>query len=609
MDHEPSNDETIAGPPVGANPHAQESRVDVLGLTGRVLEDRYEIEELIGAGAMGFVYRGRQLRLRRAVAIKVPKPELCTNPEFMARFEREALTMARCVHENICAIYDVSVPKDEGLTYIAMELINGAELDRFLRAEEGNLTVKAVVDILKQIARGIDAAHAAGIIHRDIKPSNMIVTLPQRVAKIMDFGIAKADVENSFETQATQAIGTPAFMAPEQIRGETVGPAADIYAYGMTLYKIFARDLPFKMTSAHSLLFAHLDATPFLLSQRNPLWPKELDGPLAKAIEKAPENRPATATRLMEDIEAALKPVSNEPFGSFYGAGGQNSQVAMALPGRASAATAALDDNKKKYMIYGGAAFGVILFLGLLTAIFSGGDDPETIGVPDPNQVAMIPKPTPVPTPTPYPSPTPTPVPTPEPTAGPTPTPVIIVVTPTPTPQPTRTPPPTRTPRPTPSPTPTPEVTPEPVDVEPTPVLYAWGREMTGGERNLEIRLIEDYFSEKIRRPIYRGNLDDAEQQFGDVPPAEKELFFRGMKTLVERYDNVTVQFVRVSERIDGRRCDIRVRTGVTGAKQGTGGQSQIRLIEQFEATVSFEKRGDNWVLIEWPSKLFFPNI
>jgi hypothetical protein len=281
----------------------------------------------------------------------------------------------------------------------------------------------------------------------------------------------------------------------------------------------------------------------------------------------------------------------------------------MALPGRASAATAALDDNKKKYMIYGGAAFGVILFLGLLTAIFSGGDDPETIGVPDPNQVAMIPKPTPVPTPTPYPSPTPTPVPTPEPTAGPTPTPVIIVVTPTPTPQPTRTPPPTRTPRPTPSPTPTPEVTPEPVDVEPTPVLYAWGREMTGGERNLEIRLIEDYFSEKIRRPIYRGNLDDAEQQFGDVPPAEKELFFRGMKTLVERYDNVTVQFVRVSERIDGRRCDIRVRTGVTGAKQGTGGQSQIRLIEQFEATVSFEKRGDNWVLIEWPSKLFFPNI
>ncbi len=169
MENGTHNDETIAGAPIGSPGGPSESRVDVLGLVGRVLEDRYEIEELIGAGAMGYVYRGRQLRLRRAVAIKVPKPELTSNPEFMARFEREALTMARCVHENICAIYDVSVPKDPGgLTYIAMEMINGAELDRFLRAEEGNLTVRAVVDILKQIARGIDAAHAAGIIHRDI---------------------------------------------------------------------------------------------------------------------------------------------------------------------------------------------------------------------------------------------------------------------------------------------------------------------------------------------------------------------------------------------------------------------------------------------------------
>ncbi len=616
MDNGTHNDETIAGPPIGAPGGPSEARVDVLGLVGRVLEDRYEIEELIGAGAMGFVYRGRQLRLRRAVAIKVPKPELTTNPEFMARFEREALTMARCVHENICAIYDVSVPKDQGgLTYIAMEMINGAELDRFLRAEESNLTVRAVVDILKQIARGIDAAHAAGIIHRDIKPSNMIVTLPQRIAKIMDFGIAKADVENSFETQATQAIGTPAFMAPEQIRGETVGPAADIYAYGMTLYKIFARDLPFKMTSAHSLLFAHLDATPFLLSQRNPLWPKELDVPLSRAIEKSVEKRPATATKLMEEIEQALKPVMNEPFAAFYSANGAMSQSAVPLPARASVAQD--DDAKKKKMMIGGGILGGIVLVGIIVALASGGGDDENpsglgSGTGE-NPSGMIPVATPRPSPTPQPTlyPTPSPEPTATPTPGPTPTPMIIVVTPTVAPSPSRTPPPTRTPRATPTPEPaeeTPAVVVDP-NATPTPAPYAWGRELSGGDRNLALKMIEEVVVDKIRRPIYRGRPEDASAAFDAVAPETRDLFLRGVKTYVERYDNVTVKFSRVSERIDGRRCDVRMRTGMTAAKKGSGSEPNIRLIDDFEATAKFEKKGETWVLIDWPSKQYFPAL
>ncbi len=429
----------------------------------------------------------------------------------------------------------------------------------------------------------------------------------------MDFGIAKADVENSFETQATQAIGTPAFMAPEQIRGETVGPAADIYAYGMTLYKIFARDLPFKMTSAHSLLFAHLDATPFLLSQRNPLWPKELDVPLSRAIEKSIEKRPATATKLMEEIEQALKPVMNEPFAAFYGANGAVSQSAVPLPARAS--VAADDDAKKKKLMIGGGILGGIVLIGIIVALSGGGGDDQRgnhSGVID-NPTGVIPVSTPRPSPTPMPTlyPTPSPEPTATPTPGPTPTPLVIVVTPTVAPSPSRTPPPTRTPRATPTPEPTEAVAATPADpnATPTPAPYAWGRELAGGDRNLELKFIEELVVEKIRRPIYRGRPDDALPAFDNVPPETRDLFFRGIRTFVERYDNVTVKFTRASERIDGRRCDIRMRTGVTAARKGSGSEANIKLIDEFEATAKFEKRGEAWVLIDWPSKQYFPAL
>jgi len=290
-----------------------------LKLVGRILENRYKIEELIGEGAMGYVYRGSQLRLRRSVAIKVPRNELSVDPEFMSRFEREALSMARCVHENIVTIYDVFVAKKPGqLSYIAMEYITGTNLYRFLRAEEQNLTIKAILDILRQLARGIDAAHAAGVVHRDIKPSNMIVTLPQRIAKIMDFGIAKVELDNIYKTQAGFSLGTPAFMAPEQIRNETIGPPADIYSFGMSLYKIFARALPFDASSSADLLVHHLNEKPLSLKVRNPAWPKEMARALDLSLCKNPEDRPASASLLVEQIEQGLKPMTLRPFADFF---------------------------------------------------------------------------------------------------------------------------------------------------------------------------------------------------------------------------------------------------------------------------------------------------
>jgi len=290
-----------------------------LSLMGQTLENRYRIEEFIGEGAMGYVYRGSQIRLRRTVAIKVPRRELSLDPEFMSRFEREALSMARCVHENIVSIYDVYVAKSpEDMSYIAMEYITGSNLHQFLRAEEGNLTIRAILDILRQLARGIDAAHAAGVIHRDIKPSNMVITLPQRIAKIMDFGIAKMDLDNIFKTHVGFSLGTPAFMAPEQIRGEPPGPPADIYSFGMSLYKIFARSLPFDATTSSELLVCHLNEKPLPLRKRNPFLPKALESALASSIAKNPDERPPTASKLVEEIEKALIEYSDRPFVQFF---------------------------------------------------------------------------------------------------------------------------------------------------------------------------------------------------------------------------------------------------------------------------------------------------
>jgi len=290
-----------------------------LSLVGQTLENRYRIEEFIGEGAMGYVYRGSQIRLRRTVAIKVPRRELSLDPEFMSRFEREALSMARCVHENIVSIYDVYVAKSpEDMSYIAMEYITGSNLHQFLRAEERNLTIRAILDILRQLARGIDAAHAAGVIHRDIKPSNMVITLPQRIAKIMDFGIAKMDLDNIFKTQVGFSLGTPAFMAPEQIRGEPPGPPADIYSFGMSLYKIFARSLPFDATTSSELLVCHLNEKPLPLRKRNPSLPKGLETALASSIAKNPDERQPTAAKLVEEIEKALVEYSDRPFAQFF---------------------------------------------------------------------------------------------------------------------------------------------------------------------------------------------------------------------------------------------------------------------------------------------------
>ncbi len=288
-------------------------------LVGQTLDERYAVDELVGLGAMGAVFRARHTRLRRTVALKVPRPELCSRPDFLGRFEREALTMAKMVHENIVQVFDVFISDDPAKpSYIVMEFVEGIEFEKFLLTQDKSLTVSAVMDLFRQIARGLDAAHERHIIHRDIKPKNIIITMPQRVAKIMDFGVAKLEMENVFETHEASAIGTPAFMAPEQVAGSSITLAADAYGFAMTIYYTLTRKLPFDARSASAFLYAQVSSDPVPAHKRNPLLPAEVHKALSPALSKKPEDRPTSMLSLAEGVARALRPVANRSFGDLF---------------------------------------------------------------------------------------------------------------------------------------------------------------------------------------------------------------------------------------------------------------------------------------------------
>ena len=208
----------------------------------------YEILSLLGAGGMGEVYRARDTRLERPVAINVLKPELAGDPQFRDRFEREARTVSRLDHPHICALFDVGQSGD--LSYLVMPQLEGTTLEDRLRS--GPVPVDTAVTIARQIADALAAAHRAGIVHRDIKPGNIFLTRADHrgaQAKLLDFGIAKpvAITESNMtvmETGAGMTVGTAAYMSPEQSRGEDVDERADVFSLGVVLYEMLTGKRP-----------------------------------------------------------------------------------------------------------------------------------------------------------------------------------------------------------------------------------------------------------------------------------------------------------------------------------------------------------------------------
>jgi eukaryotic-like serine/threonine-protein kinase len=272
----------------------------------------YEILQPLGAGGMGEVHRARHVKLGRDVAIKVLPDALSTDPVRLARFEREARTASALNHPSIITIHDIA--EQDGVTFIAMELIEGRTLRELLA--EGPLSIDEALRWATQIADALAKAHEAGVVHRDVKPANVMVTA-DGLAKVLDFGIARAagapaDASEHLEspageTQAGELLGTPHYMAPEQVAGEAVDHRADQFAFGALLYEMLVGEPPFEGLSLRALLSAILAREPQPLRERRPEVPHDLERVVARCLAKDREERFATTGELVEALHACAE--------------------------------------------------------------------------------------------------------------------------------------------------------------------------------------------------------------------------------------------------------------------------------------------------------------
>lgn len=261
----------------------------------------YCIEGVLGRGAMGVVYEARQLSLDRTVALKVLGPELSGDHGLRARVRRAGLVQERIDHPNIVPVYETG--EHDGTLYLAMRLIRGGTLKDVLMS--GSLVGARTLALLAPVAEALDAAHAVGLVHRDIKPQNILVG-PRDHAFLADFGLARSGEHQPSLTRAGQWVGTPDYLAPEQIRGDALTPAADVYALGAVLFECLTGGVPFPADTDAAVLWAHMTDPPPRVSERRPQLPGGLDDVLARAMAKNPGERFATATGLLVAMRAAL---------------------------------------------------------------------------------------------------------------------------------------------------------------------------------------------------------------------------------------------------------------------------------------------------------------
>src|SRR5947209_7192676 len=262
-------------------------------LTGYLLDGRYELEAVVGDGAFGRVYRARDRRLERIVAVKVIKPWWSEDPQWAETFEREARLLARLSDPGIVQIFDVG-QADEGLYYVT-EFVDGESLAG--RLQRGPLASREACDIAEQLARALARAHAQRVVHRDVKPANVLISSRGQV-KLGDFGVARLAGGTSGMTQGT-VVGTPRYMAPEQARGLRTTAATDVYSAGIVLYEMLAGEPPFAGESVVDLALSHVqDPVP-------PLPPKVGPG-LASIVGRALAKDPADRFQDGEAMAAAL---------------------------------------------------------------------------------------------------------------------------------------------------------------------------------------------------------------------------------------------------------------------------------------------------------------
>ena len=276
---------------------------------GRTLDEKYCVEERLGAGGMGAVYRARHLLMDRPVAIKVLHQRLIEDEAARIRFQIEARAAVLLRHSNAVSVTDFG-QTSEGCVYIVMELLEGRTLREILSREAPIETARAI-SLMLQTSDAVAAAHEAGIIHRDLKPSNILVTQSAEqptVVKVLDFGIAKLasynfdDEDASTLVQSSSVIGTPRYMSPDQHNGSELTPAADVYSLGVILYEMLTGMAPFTGTTRAEIAQKHANDQPHSPREILASSPEDVERIVLQALEKRPEDRPANAGEFRRDL-------------------------------------------------------------------------------------------------------------------------------------------------------------------------------------------------------------------------------------------------------------------------------------------------------------------
>lgn len=270
---------------------------------GKLLDNRYEILEVIGTGGMAVVYKARCHRLNRLVAIKILREDLAQDAEFRRRFHDESQAVAMLSHPNIMAVYDVS--RSSEVEYIVMELLDGITLKQYMQKKGAPLNWREALHFITQIMKALSHAHSRGIIHRDIKPQNIMV-LRDGSVKVADFGIARLSSATQ-NTLTQEALGSVHYISPEQARGSRIDARSDIYSAGVVLYEMLSGRLPYEGDSPVSVAIQHINSIPLAPRELNPEIPEALESITLKAMASNVEQRYINAEAMLADLEEFRK--------------------------------------------------------------------------------------------------------------------------------------------------------------------------------------------------------------------------------------------------------------------------------------------------------------